>query len=1170
MRQARRLSLVALVLAAAEAPAAPHTLTVKDTIGRAWEQEPINWELTLAPGEFRGGPVRVQRDGKPVPAQADVLAAHADGSAKTVTVRVVIDALARDATTQLTADLGEEGPPHPALTIVEEQEALVLDNGLTAARVLNRNVDKAAGGEFSPLLAVRLPSGTWTGSGSYVTETAKPVGSRTDLLGRGPARLAARVTTTFDNGRTHTVTVALWAGSRAIEIDESFDVGPESMYRFKEYKSVRDELAWEWWSWYGDKDGVKETHPNYWTFTVNGEAFHPQQVTYYGDMATDPDKGSNKERGQSTYVLPYAAATRLEKYLSGTWQWRPDATSWIALSTGTAPNADALALFTHSLRHWRNPNVLPTPQGITLRTGANDIRLRSYQAGKRLTLQCPIGLGRRCWAIRPSTVGESLAAGWGCKSVLDAERLQRQFGLDIVRQWVTDWPMTFDYPRIFIKPQEKEAYFARLRGKGIDSPGNCMDTFLRNQDQAGFDVDWRHISAQADSMLAGYFSGSGVEGYPAWMLGYWHGIIVASGLDNLLGSPLCRPEQARELKKKLAILTYCLTTKDAWPDKQINYGWGSMNMPVGRWGGLVVMASALSDHPLADEWLKDTGHYFNMLLETEFAPDGSHISCPHYIGASSTTFYAWIALANSGKFEDVSTQPILKNFARYYMQLMKPIDPRWGIRVLLNEGDTRPGSSPFPAILATLFRKSDPQLAGELMQMWIEGGRDVSLGMGVPDSLIIDPTVAPRQPSLGPQVFPGFGAFLRYRAMGTPEEAYLAFVGGNFMIDHANTDQFGFAWNEKGVPLTDFEGALYQPCAMSAVSHTTLAWDVQAGGAPDPGKGKPGNWYHDRNQPYVDLDGKTPRLHWQIGFDEKTQKINETRGLVTYGADTEEAALLQGQLRIKAMTEFPTRMDNYAVAIANQAWPPTTPLAKPFTWTRRLLYVKAPAAAGMNYLVIRDDLDGYADRTPFFHYWSFSEAAEFAGSTARLKGQFGVDTDIFVAAPQPAAFFQDTFVHDQCEPIVSTRHRERQGKAFSEKQLLCRIEGQKGKGFLVVLFPYKQGEERPLIAPWAGDAGVRVSWKGETHYIVLDTREHEVSADGINAKASALVVKVKDTENASVSLPAGGTAQYGTGWFGKLKVQAAPNQPAGKACVAGDRREQQARRLNHQPLQDGK
>ncbi len=691
-----------------------------------------------------------------------------------------------------------------------------------------------------------------------------------------------------------------------------------------------------------------------------------------------------------------------------------------------------------------------------------------------------------------------------------------------------------------------------------------MDTFFRQQDQSGFDRDWKNINQQADQMLAGYFAGTGVEDYPGWMLGYWHGIIVADGLDNLLASPHCKREQARSLKKKLAILTYCLTSKDAWPDKQINYGWGSMNMPVARWGGLVVMASANSEHPMAAEWLKDTGRYFNMLLGTEFAPDGTHISCPHYIGASSTSFYAWLALANSGKFEDVSTKPILKKFARFYMQLMKPKDPRWGIRVLLNEGDTRPGSSPIPGILATIFKKTDPQLAGELMQLWIDGGRDTGGGMGVPDALIIDSNVPPRKPNFAPEVFPGFGAFLRYREPGTPEEAYLAFVGGNFMIDHANTDQFGFAWNEKGVPLTDFEGAMYQPFAASAISHSTIAWDVREGGAPDPGKDKPGNWYHNHNQPYVDLGGKTPRLHWQIGTDKNSQKPTDTRGLVTYGAETEEAALLQGQVNIKALAEYPTRQDNYVVAIAAQAWPPSTPLEKPFTWTRRLLYVKSPTADGMNYIVIRDDFEGFKERTPFFHYWSFSEDAEFSKNTARLKGQFGVDTDVYAA---PAVkFFKDSFVHDQCEPIVTGLHKSKYGTAFSEKQALCRIEGQKGSGFLVVLFPYKQGEERPEFAPWQGDNGVKISWKGETHYILLDSQEHQINSEIVEAKTSAIVVKLRDDKLASVTLPAGGRAASSSGLAIQFKIEAPSEQPAGQIVADSDRREQNAKVLAKLPL----
>lgn len=35
------------------------------------------------------------------------------------------------------------------------------------------------------------------------------------------------------------------------------------------------------------------------------------------------------------------------------------------------PGVDLVGLFTPSTRLWRNPNVLPLPQGVTPRTGAN-------------------------------------------------------------------------------------------------------------------------------------------------------------------------------------------------------------------------------------------------------------------------------------------------------------------------------------------------------------------------------------------------------------------------------------------------------------------------------------------------------------------------------------------------------------------------------------------------------------------------------------------------------------------------------------------------------------------------------------------------------------------------------------------------------------------------------
>jgi len=151
---------------------------------------------------------------------------------------------------------------------------------------------------------------------------------------------------------------------------------------------------------------------------------------------------------------------------------------------------------------------------------------------------------------------------------------------------------------------------------------------------------------------------------------------------------------------------------------------------------------------------------------------------------------------------------------------------------------------------------------------------------------------------------------------------------------------------------------------------------------------------------------------------------------------------------------------------------------------------------------------------------------ELAQRSARFRGQFGVDTDLYVAVPSEAKLFRDMFVHNQCEPIVSSRHRARFQEPFSEKQVLCRVEGRPDSGFLVAFFPYKPDEPRPAIGNWLGDKGVKITWKNETHFVLLDTTEHEVNADGIRAKTACLVVKVTDPQNFSLCLPTGGEATF--------------------------------------------
>jgi hypothetical protein len=212
--------------------------------------------------------------------------------------------------------------------------------------------------------------------------------------------------------------------------------------------------------------------------------------------------------------------------------------------------------------------------------------------------------------------------------------------------------------------------------------------------------------------------------------------------------------------------------------------------------------------------------------------------------------------------------------------------------------------------------------------------------------------------------------------MNTPGESYLAFCAGDFMMDHSNSDVMAFHWHELGVPLSVFTGSMYEPATYTALSHNTVCWDLRPGGARDPGNGQPGNWYHDHNQTGVDLGGKTPTLHCEVWFDKMSMKNPvEARGRTTFASEAPEAALIEGRVDVKALTETPTRPEDGGIAIANNVFPPAERLEKPFTWTRRLLNVRAPGIEGMNYLVIRDDFGGYSGRTPFFQYWSGGQAS---------------------------------------------------------------------------------------------------------------------------------------------------------------------------------------------------
>ncbi|MBI3179987.1 MAG: hypothetical protein HYZ27_10025, partial [Deltaproteobacteria bacterium] len=195
---------------------------------------------------------------------------------------------------------------------------------------------------------------------------------------------------------------------------------------------------------------------------------------------------------------------------------------------------------------------------------------------------------------------------------------------------------------------------------------------------------------------------------------------------------------------------------------------------------------------------------------------------------------------------------------------------------------------------------------------------------------------------------------------------------------------------------------------------------------------------------------------------------------------------------------------------------------------------------------------------PSFSFWSLYESVETLDHRAHFKGQLGVDTGLFMAAPESGRWFTDFFTHTECEGIVRAR-------GFSgEKQVLARFDGVKGQGLLAVLFPRLAGEPRPEFQTRAG--GFQIRWKDETHYVLLETAERSVEDAGLEATASCLVAKMRDKKHFTLCLPAGGKARY----VGK---KLASDGPAEIAVVDGKkqraegrdlRRRQQSRNFNRE------
>jgi hypothetical protein len=114
------------------------------------------------------------------------------------------------------------------------------------------------------------------------------------------------------------------------------------MYQFKTYANDRDELAWEWWSWYGDRDGLRKR------IRQLDRALAPRinrgRSPTLARPLRIPTRPGNPSGPKRRLLLTPSCTGKTAGWKS-TWpgtQWRPDSVLWYLTSSTKDDAADAV------------------------------------------------------------------------------------------------------------------------------------------------------------------------------------------------------------------------------------------------------------------------------------------------------------------------------------------------------------------------------------------------------------------------------------------------------------------------------------------------------------------------------------------------------------------------------------------------------------------------------------------------------------------------------------------------------------------------------------------------------------------------------------------------------------------------------------------------------------
>lgn len=1027
-----------LLCAFCHADAAERVIEITDYTGRGFAPDLVEYTLhgkTINPARIRV----LDGNGQLLPSQV-----VQDGNK---TVLCFVAELPANSTVRYTVnDTGGAAVPAGKMKVARTQQGLVLRNGILAVRFpqeIRKTYKQPVRVKdlLPPILAFKSRSSGWLGQSTFLTD--KPVKAwRVALTHSGKVYAEVLYEIEWAEGGFYRATIRVIDGVPIVKVMEEYDLKKLDGSHFWEL-TLTD-------GWTPNKAGLAATNGNggvdQGRIIPLDKLMGKQSVRYlvgdhaWGQLLSHIGLFNETDRKQSPDTYPLVGIVPLRKG-----EWRRST----ALEVRSDGVTDVRVRF---------------PMGVRRAIWGKDITSETSPfSTHEHEMALPTTYGRRVWGL---ALGEP-AIKQDDKPFYQLRRLYGIIGLNRYKDFVLDW-------------QAGKVAYPRLYNKTKPSSFSGSDAETKKQVS-------RALSG-LKKMCKFYFTSPTASHH-----GTCQNYVIAATADDVLGWPNLPPEARRQIRARVALLTYVYEDGDMMSYANGHHH-GNPNMGTARfWSGPCFLA-LIPDHPMFARWLRHMSTYGQYNMSTQIEPGGGYFefgAAYHMHGyARTSNGLRGLDAAGASNIKDLFTRYHAPDW-RYYMNLLTPFDSRWKSRMIPGMANSPPGNTEHLIEAAGGFARHEPELAANLVWAWQANGQNNS-----PMLPYAPVSIAPKRPALTSQLYPGMGVI--FRAHQGPQETYMLFRAG-FQWSHWYVDPGHFILYSRGAALVPFQPYQY-------ANSSDKTFDL-----------------------YNTIRFGHPENVWPHGWGDSVILDHSFGRSVDYAW---------------ASTGFPEWFIKPGISPTWQNSPNVTSAGTrklaaefkqtegAFEWNRQIMFLKGNTPTSPNYFVIRDTTPGAGKLASYLYLNLLGTKDDVKTEKHRLAvdTEWPVKLDVLFGQPKS---IEPTISEQKLQlSFYGSNLRSRAGKdtTFSrnweqndgaplekmprayakEKHVIMRIPSKPGDGYFWVLYPRSENEVRPKVSVLR-DGVMKIVHPEGTDYVFLSPAAIKYKGKGVVFEGCAGAVRINKT-----------------------------------------------------------